>query len=956
MLLSFVVLIAAHLPCFHAIDLWKTDYHVGYASLGNNHLLSVSNVCNTMISWGYDSFDELSHCESAVCHGRCCSFSATSTIARARALYKSSDHFGASLLLCHNKHLWLPTDDSSVEVALVSSNLLGMSLFESSYFAGSRAAFNLGISLLSQINLSGDGSSTIRIDSFDSADLLMPASAAIFINAARVAVDSWDLNSARNFIKESQTYNLSLSSSDEQASSASEKRAKVSMLGYSKYVFSLPDKPGLLRHIAPLVDHALNLSSIVRAFCESPSDAAKSDALQQVSSWEPFIPDSESNLKYYEWPPHIVEGIINDLVRVIASSASAKAVRVAVGALDGVVGMSLEGQASTHCHIARQSRAIDALLHQLSSSIKLDSELATTAFSALTYLVECDGALSFTTAGGIEVLAAVIRNGSKADRTRAAKLMKSVVKNVASLNGRMRESDSLIAKGYLNRTVLRFTLAMAPLQIYFLQQAGASSNVEDSLIKLLLKHSELFAIYWKQLVSIMSLKQSLLASSTSMHIARELVILRAKHESTHARLAWLHSGARAALVEFFSSEAAASSFVIKLIPEHERLQFNAAPNQPGQTGEYDPIGLLEHFGSEPNHRDVFFHPPCAGIATNLLQCWIFKASYKLPQEECDDSSLVTCHFFNGQKNWVKFPNVSLPDFSTSVDSRHGVMHHHLLDLYFTASLSVYGEWSFLESEMICRHLPVGGTFLDIGAHVGTISIAIAEHVGSNGKVIAVEAQKNFCEMIELTAASNSMPQVSVVHAALDVSNSMCVNTMISSSLALPTNFGGFEVSRCTQYQTRLMITKDQRYSPTPTFYSENGAERAVVNTVTIDAIVKLQGLSSLHAIKLDCEGAEHRALQGGLQSLNRFSPAIFFEDNGISWDLTTSESKPYVPTTENMKELHRGLLQPLGYVCVQHQVSVFNPRNFRGRSENLFGQQSSSVIVCKRELLSKSDL
>ena len=45
--------------------------------------------------------------------------------------------------------------------------------------------------------------------------------------------------------------------------------------------------------------------------------------------------------------------------------------------------------------MARQSKEMDASLHQLSSSFILDSDLAATAFSALTYLVECDGALSF---------------------------------------------------------------------------------------------------------------------------------------------------------------------------------------------------------------------------------------------------------------------------------------------------------------------------------------------------------------------------------------------------------------------------------------------------------------------------------------------------------------------------------------------------------------------------------
>ena len=138
----------------------------------------------------------------------------------------------------------------------------------------------------------------------------------------------------------------------------------------------------------------------------------------------------------------------------------------------------------------------------------------------------------------------------------------------------------------------------------------------------------------------------------------------------------------------------------------------------GEPGEYDPAGTLAHFGATSNHRDVFFAPQCSGLAANLLQCWFHKAGLNLPQSDCADEALIACHHVHGQRNWEMFPDagVSVLDFSTSVATRHGVIHHHLLDLYFTASLAVYGEWSGLESDIIARHVPEAGVFLDIGAH------------------------------------------------------------------------------------------------------------------------------------------------------------------------------------------------------------------------------------------------
>jgi FkbM family methyltransferase len=925
--LLLVPLLIASLPCFCAIDFWTTDYHVGFSYLGDD--TAVDNVCHSFIAWGRGSYEEPS-CESVA-----------SALSHARAFFSAGDQFGASLLLCHCKHLWLPTAGASLEHALLSSNLLGMSLWESTHFSGARVAFNMADSIMSKITSAGGDCWAIEVDSLDSKETLMPAAAAVLLNAARVAADSWDFATAQDFIERSKIRsNFGLPVSQEHASSAAKSRA--SMLDYSQKIVTLQEKSGLLRHMAPLVNHALNFSFMVRQLRESPENAIM--AAPALLSFSP-----ETNFTYSKWPEHIVEGIIRDLVAVIDSSASNSAIEAAVSAMNALISMNEEDKSSTHCRLAVRARTVDTLLHLVTSSRTQNSQryhLVATAISALEHLIKCDGALSFSTAYGIEVMSDLIRNGSKAERMSASKLMKDIVKNLNSLIER-----SLIQNHAIHRTVFRITLGMAPLEIYHRQQSGSSLKAETALIKYLIKKSRFFAVYWNQLASIMNFKHSLLADGAHAATnAHELIILRTKHESTHARLAWIHSGAQAALVSFFGSEEEASEYVLESIPEKDRLKFNAAPTQMGDPGEYDPSGTLEHFGAESNHRDVLFNPPCSGLATNLLQCWFFKASNNLPQADCEDAALLTCHHFNGKKDWVTFgeANISVPDFSTEVVARNGIMHFHLLDLYFTTSLSVYGEWSALESDLIARHIPVGGTFLDIGGHVGTISAAIAQHVGPTGKVIAVEVQSNFCEMMARTASANSMTQLTVVNAAIDVSNSMCVTAAVSSAIAMPTNFGGFEVSGCKQYQKRLMLSKEQRSSPSPTFCSDFGAKEAVVNSVTIDSLVKVHGLTSLHAIKLDCEGAEHLALQGGLKALKQFSPAIFFEDNGIEYDLQTKNAnRPYVPTSEKMRVLHTALLQPLGYVCTQQQVSVFNPKNFHKRSDNIFGLQASVVIECR---------
>ena len=121
---------------------------------------------------------------------------------------------------------------------------------------------------------------------------------------------------------------------------------------------------------------------------------------------------------------------------------------------------------------------------------------------------------------------------------------------------------------------------------------------------------------------------------------------------------------------------------------------------------------------------------------------------------------------------------------------------------------------------------------------------------------------------------------------------------------MPTNFGGFEVSDCKQYHNRLMLSKETRKSPPPAFGSNFGVKEAVVSSVTMESLVNEHALTSLHAIKLDCEGAEYLALQGGLQALKQFSPAIFFEDNDAAFDVKSSATK-YAPTSKKCRACTR---------------------------------------------------
>ncbi len=56
----------------------------------------------------------------------------------------------------------------------------------------------------------------------------------------------------------------------------------------------------------------------------------------------------------------------------------------------------------------------------------------------------------------------------------------------------------------------------------------------------------------------------------------------------------------------------------------------------------------------------------------------------------------------------------------------------------------------------------GGTFVDVGAHWGYFSLMMAEHVGSRGRVVAVEADPRIYAILERNVGLNDLPQVRLV--------------------------------------------------------------------------------------------------------------------------------------------------------------------------------------------------
>ncbi|MGR6800608.1 FkbM family methyltransferase, partial [Aeromonas veronii] len=80
------------------------------------------------------------------------------------------------------------------------------------------------------------------------------------------------------------------------------------------------------------------------------------------------------------------------------------------------------------------------------------------------------------------------------------------------------------------------------------------------------------------------------------------------------------------------------------------------------------------------------------------------------------------------------------------------------------SLEAYGEWAGNEISFIKIFLQDGDTVIDVGAYIGTHTLAFARRVGQHGSVIAVEAQKTTHQLLTQNVESNGHSNVRIVNA------------------------------------------------------------------------------------------------------------------------------------------------------------------------------------------------
>lgn len=98
-------------------------------------------------------------------------------------------------------------------------------------------------------------------------------------------------------------------------------------------------------------------------------------------------------------------------------------------------------------------------------------------------------------------------------------------------------------------------------------------------------------------------------------------------------------------------------------------------------------------------------------------------------------------------------------------------HEEGHDLFVSEQIRRNAIWEEYETEIVCRLLRPGDTFIDVGANIGYYTALASRLVGPAGKVFAFEPDPNNFDLLAKNAQHNSLENSLIVNAALSADTS-----------------------------------------------------------------------------------------------------------------------------------------------------------------------------------------
>ena len=174
---------------------------------------------------------------------------------------------------------------------------------------------------------------------------------------------------------------------------------------------------------------------------------------------------------------------------------------------------------------------------------------------------------------------------------------------------------------------------------------------------------------------------------------------------------------------------------------------------------------------------------------------------------------------------------------------------------YKLDLSSFNNWAIfweIEVELVAKRklfslIKEGNNFIDIGAHIGQITLEAARIVGKEGKVFSFEPHPNTFAQFQQNVALNNFSNIT------------------ECNFGLGDEVGKFYVEVIDENNAGMNRI------------SKNNSSNIAVEVKTLDDYLLTTDIKSLDFIKVDVEGFEYKALKGGEKTLLKWHPILFIE-------------------------------------------------------------------------------
>ena len=147
-------------------------------------------------------------------------------------------------------------------------------------------------------------------------------------------------------------------------------------------------------------------------------------------------------------------------------------------------------------------------------------------------------------------------------------------------------------------------------------------------------------------------------------------------------------------------------------------------------------------------------------------------------------------------------------------------------------------------------LSVGMVAIDIGAHIGLLSIIMAKKVGNNGKVISCEPTPSTFKILKETIKINNVKDIVIP---------------LQKAVSQEKGKMSFYVTNIQGHNSNSLADTSRKHV---------NEHKIDVDVVTIDNISEIHQLVNVDLIKIDAEGAEYSVLKGAIKTINKNHPKI----------------------------------------------------------------------------------